>query len=406
MLHVIPPDQVLEILQTAFSPLDRPCQTVDLPAALGRVLGADLTAAEWVPGFDRATVDGYAVRAADTFGCSDALPALLSCTGGVEMGRRPAGPVLPGCCMAIPTGGMLPPGADAVQMVEYSEDYGDGTVGILKSVPPGGNLIFRGDDVRPGQVLFHRGRRLSPSDLGALAALGQTRVSVLPPLTVGVISTGDELVPPAKAPAPGQVRDVNAALLGALAVQAGGQVIHYGIVPDQEARLIAVLKEAVEKCDLVLLSGGTSVGERDAAVRVIAALGEILFHGVAMKPGKPTLLGRIADKPVFGLPGHPAAALFTADLFVRPLMARLEGRHLVRHSVSARLSQGVEANHGRAQYTGVSLRREGDLLLACPIHSKSGLIAALAGADGYFCIPQNCEGVHAGQEVLVTLLSE
>ncbi|MCI8477250.1 MAG: molybdopterin molybdotransferase MoeA [Oscillospiraceae bacterium] len=405
MLHVISPDRVLEVIQGAFQPLDRPCQSIDLPAALGRVLGEDITAAEWVPDFDRATVDGYALRAADTFGCSDALPALLTCTGKIEMGRSPADPVAPGCCMAIPTGGMLPQGADAVQMVEYTEDYGDGTVGILKGIAPGGNLIFRGDDVRPGQLLFHRGRRLSPRDIGALAALGHTPVSVRSPLQVGVISTGDELLPPQRVPGPGQVRDVNGALLGAVAAQAGGTVLHYGIVPDREEELAAVLETAAAACDLVLLSGGTSVGERDAAVQVIARLGEILFHGVAMKPGKPTLLGRVADKPVFGLPGHPAAALITADLFVRPMMARLEGRRLVRYPVSARLAQGVEANHGRAQYTAVSLRQEDGVLLANPLWSKSGLIAALAGADGYFCVPQNCEGMHEGQEVLVTLLS-
>ena len=404
MLNVITPDQALAVIQEAFSPLDRPPEAVPLADALGRVLARDIAAEEYVPGFDRSTLDGYAFRAADTFGCSDALPAQLTLAGAVQMGRGADAPLSPGACAAIPTGAALPPGADAVQMLELCEDYGDGTIGILKSVAPGHNLIFRGDDVRPGDRVLPAGRRLEPQDIGALAALGVVRVPVTPRIRVGVISTGDELIPPEQAPGPGQIRDVNGPLVQALLTQAGAEGRFYGIVPDREAVLQATVEQALSECDAVILSGGSSVGEKDAACRVMGRLGELLFHGIAMKPGKPTLLARTAQgKAMVGLPGHPVAALFCTHLFVRALLARLEGRTLRRRQVSARLTEAVSANHGRAQYSGALLREGPDGLEALPIRGKSGLITTLAGADGYFCIPRDCEGLPAGAPVQVNL---
>lgn len=406
MLNVKTPDEALEIIRTAFAPLDRPPETVPLAAALGRVLALDVTADAWVPDFHRSTVDGYAVRASDTFGCSDALPAQLILSGEVQMGEGAGVTLAPGHCAAVPTGGEVPQGADAVQMLELCEDYGDGTIGVLKSVAPGHNMIFRGDDVKPGDRVLPAGRRLEPQDIGALAALGVVSVPVMPRLRVGVISTGDELVPPECIPAAGQVRDVNGPLVCALLEQAGALPRFYGIVPDQEDRLTRTVEEALESCDGVILSGGSSVGEKDAAYRIMSALGEVLFHGIAMKPGKPTLLGRTASgKAMVGLPGHPVAALFTTQLFVRALLARLEGRTLRQRQVTARLTEGVSANHGRAQYNGAILRQGPEGLEALPIRGKSGLITALAGADGYFCIPRDCEGFPAGARVPVHLFT-
>ena len=377
-----------------------------LAAALRRVLARDVTADAWVPDFRRAAVDGYAVRAADTFGCSDALPAQLILSGEVRMGEGAGLTLAPGHCAAVPTGGEVPRGADAVQMLELCEDYGDGTVGVLKSVAPGHNMIFRGDDVKPGDRVLPAGRRLEPQDIGALAALGVVSVPAVPRLRVGVISTGDELVPPERIPAAGQVRDVNGPMVCALLEQAGAMPRFCGIVPDQEDRLTRAAEQALEDCDVVILSGGSSVGERDAACRVISALGEVLFHGIAMKPGKPTLLGRTASgKAMVGLPGHPVAALFAARLFVRALLARLEGRTLRQRQVTARLTEEVSANHGRAQYTGVILRQGPEGLEALPIRGKSGLITTLAGADGYFCIPRDCEGLPAGAWIPVHMFA-
>ncbi|WP_302497053.1 molybdopterin molybdotransferase MoeA [uncultured Flavonifractor sp.] len=403
MLTVMTPEELLTRIANIFGPLDRPPETVGLDCALGRVLAQDILAEEYVPGFDRSTVDGYALRGADTFGCSESIPALLTCTGAVEMGKEPAFAVGPYECAAIPTGGALPEGADAVQMVEHTEDYGGGEIGIVKSVPPGANLIFKGDDVKPGDLVLRKGRRLEPQDVGALAALGVTQVPVVPKLRVGLISTGDELVSPEGDPGPGQVRDVNGPLVAALLAQAGAEAVPLGIVPDREELLREAVEEALETCDCVVLSGGSSVGEKDAACRVMASLGEVLCHGVAMKPGKPTLLGKAGGKPILGLPGHPVAALFTAKLFLIPLLARLEGRTWAERTVSARLAQTVPANHGRAQYTGVTLEEKPDGLWAVPIWGKSGLITTLAGADGFFCVPRDREGIPAGESVEVSL---
>ena len=406
MLNVKTPDEALEIIRTAFAPLDRPPETVPLAAALGRVLALDVTADAWVPDFHRSTVDGYAVRASDTFGCSDALPAQLILSGEVRMGEEAGLTLAPGHCAAVPTGGEVPQGADAVQMLELCEDYGDGTIGMLKSVAPGHNMIFRGDDVKPGDRVLPAGRRLEPQDIGALAALGVVSVPVVPRLRVGVISTGDELVPPECIPPAGQVRDVNGPLVCALLEQAGALPRFYGIVPDQEDRLTRTVEEALESCDGVILSGGSSVGEKDAAYRIMSALGEVLFHGIAMKPGKPTLLGRTASgKAMVGLPGHPVAALFTTQIFVRALLARLEGRTLRQRQVTARLTEEVSANHGRAQYNGAILRQGPEELEALPIRGKSGLITTLAGADGYFCIPRDCEGFPAGAQIPVYMFT-
>lgn len=403
MLTVMTPEELLTRIANTFGPLDRPPETVGLDRALGRVLARDILAEEYVPGFDRSTVDGYALRGADTFGCSESIPALLTCTGAVEMGKEPAFAVGPYQCAAIPTGGALPEGADAVQMVEHTEDYGGGEIGIVKSVPPGANLIFKGDDVKPGDLVLPKGRKLEPQDVGALAALGVTQVPVVPKLRVGLISTGDELVPPEGDPGPGQVRDVNGPLVAALLAQAGAEAVPLGIVPDREELLREAVEKALETCDCVVLSGGSSVGEKDAACRVMASLGEVLCHGVAMKPGKPTLLGKAGGKPILGLPGHPVAALFTAKLFLIPLLARLEGRTWAERTVSARLAQTVPANHGRAQYTGVTLEEKPDGLWAVPIWGKSGLITTLAGADGFFCVPRDREGIQAGESVEVSL---
>jgi molybdopterin molybdotransferase len=266
-------------------------------------------------------------------------------------------------------------------------------------------MIFRGDDVYPGKPILHKGRVISSQDIGALAAIGRVEVPVVKPLTVGVISTGDELVPPEVRPGPGQVRDVNSPMLEAILRSFGANTIHYGIVVDDEEKLSAVVAQAVSQCDAVLLSGGSSVGVKDAACRIIQSMGQLLLHGIAMKPGKPTILGKAGQKPLVGLPGHPVAAYFITHLFVRPLMAKLSGQTLRCFEASAKLSESVEANHGRAQYTGVFLEKRGSELIAHPIRGKSGLITTLAGSDGYFCIPRDCEGLPAGTFVQVTLYS-
>ena len=402
MLTVLTPDEARCAIAAAFPPCPI-AETVPLAAACGRVLFAPVTAQAYVPDFDRSTVDGYALRAADTFGCSDALPAVLRLQGEVLMGAAAPEALAPGACMAIPTGGALPAGADGCAMLEFSEVYGDGTVGIAKPVAPGENLIFRGDDTRPGQIVLPAGRRLTPQDVGALAALGITEIAVCKKPLVGLISTGDELVAASETPGPGQIRDVNAPLLRALFEGAGAETRFYGILRDDAALLGATLDKALADCDAVCISGGSSVGQKDATCRVIEERGALLFHGVAMKPGKPTICGNVQGKAVFGLPGHPAAAAIAAELFVLPHLARRTGRAGTSHPIPARLTDPVSANHGRAQYMAVTLEDRGGETWAKPVRSKSGLITALAGADGWFCIPRDREGVPAGDVIEVYL---
>ena len=400
MLHVKTPEEVLALIETEFSSLGE-TELVSLGAAMGRVLAEDIAATEYVPDFDRSTVDGYAVRARDTFGCSDSIPAILPLQAEVLMGQGAEFQLNPEECVAVPTGGAMPRGADAVVMVEFSEDYGDGTIGIGKSVAPGQNMIFRGDDVFPGKVILQKGRVLSSQDIGALAAIGRVQVPVKKRLTVGVISTGDELVPPEVMPGPGQVRDVNSPMLEAMLGAFGVNVINYGIVIDNEALLSEKVHKAVAECDAVLLSGGSSVGVKDAACRIIESMGSLLLHGIAIKPGKPTILGKAGVKPLVGLPGHPVAAYFITKLFVLPLLSRLQGRMQEIYTTTAKVTESIGANHGRAQYQCCRLERREGQLYAYPIRGKSGLITTLAGADGYFCIDRDCEGLPKFAEIQV-----
>ena len=402
MLYVKTPEEVLALIEQEFTPVAG-VEQVALSSAMGRVLAEDIAATEYVPDFDRSTVDGYALRAKDTFGCTDAIPAILPLQGEVLMGEGAEFTLNPEECVAVPTGGAVPSGADSVVMIEYTEDYGDGTIGISKSAAPGQNMIFRGDDVFPGKVILRKGRVLSSQDIGALAAIGRVQVPVVKKLTVGVISTGDELVPPEVMPGPGQVRDVNSPMLEAMLTAFGVNVINYGIVIDNEALLSDTVTKAVSQCDAVLLSGGSSVGVKEAACRIIESMGKLLLHGIAIKPGKPTILGKAGVKPLVGLPGHPVAAYFITKLFVLPLLGRLTGRTMAEYTVTAKVTESISANHGRAQYQCCRLERRDGQLYAHPIRGKSGLITTLAGADGYFCIDRDCEGVPQFAEIQVTV---
>ena len=402
MLYVKTPEEVLALIESEFD-VAAPEERVSLGQAIGRTLACDIAATEYVPDFDRSTVDGYAVRSRDTFGCTDAIPAILPVQGEVFMGEGASFSLNPEECVAVPTGGAVPEGADSVVMVEYTEDYGDGTIGISKSAAPGQNMIFRGDDVYPGKPILRKGRVLSSQDIGALAAIGRVQVPVAKQLTVGVISTGDELVPPEVTPGPGQVRDVNSPMLEAMLGAFGVRVINYGIVVDNEALLGEKVEKAVAECDAVLLSGGSSVGVKDAACRIIEAMGSLLLHGIAIKPGKPTILGKTGVKPLVGLPGHPVAAYFITKLFVLPLLSQLMGRSQVQYTTTAKITESVSANHGRAQYHCCRLEYIDGELYAHPIRGKSGLITTLAGAEGYFCIDRDCEGLPKFAQIHVTI---
>ena len=402
MLNVLTVEETMRLIDERVKPLGR-TQQAGIGEAAGRVLAEDVTGTEYVPGFDRSTVDGYAVRAKDTFGCSEALPALLTLSGEILMGQQASEKLQPGCCMAVPTGGAVPEGADAMVMVEHAEDYGDGTIGIMKPAAPGDNMIYRGDDIAPGKVLLSAGLVLAPQDVGTLAAMGKVQVSVSVRPRVGILSTGDELIPADQAPQEGQIRDVNSHFLAAMFAAAGGAVHNYGIIRDEDALIGAALDRAIEENDMVLISGGSSVGLKDAACRLIEERGELLMHGISMKPGKPTILGIASGKPVFGLPGHPAAAYFSARLFAMRAFWNLCGSRQEPVKVSAVISESIGANHGRTQFTAVTLTGTPGSLTATPIRSKSGLITSISAADGFIAISRDSEGLGAGAKVEVTL---
>lgn len=401
MLNVCTPEEALKIIENAFSETQCGCETLAIGGCLGRAPAEDITAREYVPDFDRSTVDGYAVISSDCFGCSDSMPAILKLAGIVSMGKAADIQLQSGMCAYVPTGGEIPRGADAVVMIEHSESYGNEEIGILRPAAPADNIIFRGDDVFPGKAVIRAGRALRAEDIGALAALGISEVKVHKKPVVGIISTGDELVELEDTPTIGQVRDVNSHMLAAAVERFGAKAKRLGIVRDGYMNLRGAVISAITDCDILLISGGSSVGQMDSTCAVIEELGTLLLHGIAMKPGKPTIIGKIGEKPVIGLPGHPAAAFFVADVFVRRLCEVMLGISMPATGVYARLTEAVSANHGRAQYCAVLLSKDEDGYLAEPVHSKSGLITALAGCDGYFVIPRDSEGCSKGDLVYI-----
>ncbi len=405
MLTVKTPEETQKLIVDAFANIRTDIEEIPLADAWGRVLAKPQVAQEYIPGFNRSTVDGYAVKAADTFGCSLSTPAMLRFVGEVEMGKAVGLTVAVGECAYVPTGGELPAGADAMVMLEYAEDFQDGCIYINKPAAPGLNIIFKGDDSYPGRELYAAGTKLTATAMGALAAIGSAMVPVFRRPRVGIISTGDELITIEKAPVFSQIRDSNSFALAGGIEAAGGNAVCYDIVKDNFDTLLAVVQEAITDCDMLLISGGSSVGYRDATLKVIEALedSQLLLHGIAIKPGKPTILASVGGKPVFGLPGHPVSSYFIFSIFAVPLIGTMMGYTAPSYGVMAHLSEAVPSNHGREEYVAVYLSRQNGVWTAQPVRGKSGLITTLTKANGYVCIPRNCEGRAAGDEVKVFL---
>lgn len=380
-----------------------------LSAALHRVLAEEVISPEALPGFRRASMDGFAVRARDTFGASESLPAFLQVVGEIGMGTAPAEAVRPGQAVRIATGGMLPEGADAVVMVEYCHAPDAGTVEVSRAVSPLENVIGPEDDVRKGERILAAGKRLRPQELGLLAGLGLEAVAVLPAPVVAVLSTGDELVPVNQSPRPGQVRDINSHTLSAFCTRWGAVPVGLGLVPDRFEQLRDRLVEGLERADSVWISGGSSVGTRDLTVQVLESIEgmEILAHGVSISPGKPTILARMDRRTVWGLPGHVASALVVAEVLLRPFLRSLSGlppETAPSAVVEAELRRNIESSPGRDDFIRVQLRREDGRLWADPLFGKSGLISPLARADGLVRVDRFTEGLYQGDRVRVQLL--
>lgn len=375
-------------------------ETVPVEQSAGRVLAADIEADTDIPGFNRSVVDGYAVRSADTTGAGTALPSLLKYVGRVAMGTSDRKLVIQDNeCAYIPTGGVLPEGADAAVMMEYTEEAGD-IILIKKPVSHGENILLRDEDFKKGGIVLRQGRRLTPQDAGVLAACGCAMVTVAKKPVFGIISTGNELVPVTAIPGPGQVRDANASMLAAWLSEYGCIPRFYGIVKDEREAFEAIISKALPECDVVLLSGGSSKDDRDMTAGVIAGRGEVLIHGIAIAPGKPTIIGRIEGKPVFGLPGHPASAFVVLIAIVRPLIDRMLGLEKpLKRSVKASLAENIPSQRGREEYVRVRVENG----KAIPQFGKSGLLNTLVSSDGLVCIPAGYEGLEKGSEVEVIL---
>ena len=393
---VIPVAEAIRILTSAAVPAGT--EEISLANGLNRVLAEDVTSDGDIPGFTRSVVDGYAVRAADTTGAGDAVPSMLRWTGSVPMGGVPDRAVAPGECLYVPTGAVLPPGADAVVMVEHAEQAKE-LVLVRRPVAAGENVLARGEDFPRGGMVLPKGRRLRPQDLGVLAASGKSRVRVFRQPRVGVISTGNELVPVTAVPSVSQVRDANSSLCAGFLQEHGCVPRCYGIVRDEQEMLRAALDRALSECDAVLVSGGSSKDARDHCAAAIAEQGEVLAHGIALQPGKPTILGRMQGKPVIGLPGHPASAYIVLRALVRPLIGVMAGGLPPERRLGAHLGDSIPSPRGREDWVRVQV--EGGL--ARPVFGKSGLLNTLAASDGVVVVPAEREGMEAGEAVEVIL---
>jgi len=386
---------------TDFRPSHRSAvEHVALGDAWGRVPAARILAPAPLPGFDRSSVDGYAVHAADTFGASDSIPAYLRVTGAVRMGAAAGGQVTPGSAIAVPTGGMLPAGADAVVMIEHTVEALPGTIEVVHPAAPGEGIVRGDEDAAAGEPIAPEGRPLRAQDLALLAACGVVELPVHRAPRVTIIATGDEVVAPdAEEVRPGQVRDALSVSIGALVREAGGDPQPAGIVPDDRDALEATLARLVGESDLIVICAGSSVGIRDQTAAAVAALedAELWCHGLALKPGKPTLLASAGGIPIVGLPGNPRSALVVFRLIGMPLVRRIGGWTAVPRigAVRARLARDLPSAAGRVDVVQIRLTGEE----AEPLFGPSALLSVLTAADGYLLVAEEANGLSAGEQV-------
>lgn len=403
--QVISLEQAIQRLQQKFPAKALDVEYIPLMQAQRRFLAEDIIAADNVPDFNRSTVDGYAVLAADTFGAGESLPSLLQAAGAVRMGQRAEMILQKGQAVAVPTGGMLPEGADSVVMVEYTEQFDADTIAVYKPVSPGENVIARGDDLRQGETILTRGTWITAKHIAMLAACGVSQVAVYRPVRFAVISTGDEIVDIDVPLQPGQIRDINSYGLASIIAQWGGEVAYHAIVKDDYAALQEAITEGLQQADVLLTSGGSSVGERDYTYQLMQELcnGDVFVKGIAIKPGKPTIVGKANDKPVIGLPGHPAAAMTVFRVLMGAILKQW-GLQLEDVVVPAKLTVNLPSAPGKTTFQMVQLQPTAEGFTANPVFGKSGMIHLLGHSEGYIVLEAHQEGLEQGQQVLVHLL--
>ncbi len=408
-LDTVTLEEAFRLLVQEIPRLELDTEEVDISEAKGRYLAEDIISQVDVPPYDKSTVDGYGVVAVNTFGASETIPTILTINGECEMGKLPTGDIEDGSCMYVPTGGALPRGCDGVVMIEDSEKYTDTMVGICKPIVVGQNVIPQGEDVKCGAILAERGQRLTFSSLTALNGIGKKRIKVYKKPTVAILSTGDELQPCGEILQEGKIYDINSPALKLLSEKIGLEVQYCDMVKDELNSLADAVKKATDTADMVLLSGGSSAGEKDYSAQSIRNQidGDVFVHGISVKPGKPTILGRVGRKPVFALPGHPVAAIVIFMELVKPYVKSVISHGYASEDtekkIFAYLTENLHSAPGKTTFQPVKLIRNSSGYEVEPIYGKSGNISLLLKADGYIKIASNLEGLERGDQVAVSL---
>lgn len=406
MLKVDTIEQVYGKMDNYFQDLKLNIELINIEEAMGRTASEDIASEVNIPDFNRSTVDGYAIKSADTFGVNESIPAFLELIGSVEMGSATDIIIKSGKAVYVPTGGMIPEGADGMIMIEYIEEMDDHTIAAYSPIAPGENIIKIGDDVLKGEKLISKGKVVRPQDIGTLAAAGVRQIKVFEKPRIAVISTGDEIVDPFGSKKLGQVRDINTYTLSAMAEELGAKVTVKQVISDEYELLEKAVEAALVDNHIVLVSGGSSVGNKDVTAKVIAAMGEpgVFVHGIAIKPGKPTIVGKAKGKALFGLPGHPVSALIVFKVLIEHLIEKLMSRENQKLHLIAECASNVHSSPGKETFQMVELESTPNGYLAVPLHGKSGAISLVSRSRGFIRISNNKEGLSKGEIVKVELL--
>lgn len=406
LLKVDTIQQVLEKMEYHFGDIKLEGELINIEDTVGRTAAEDIYSKYDIPDFNRSTVDGYAIVASDSFGVTDSIPVFLDVIGQVEMGKSTDVIISKGKTAYVPTGGMVPTGADAMIMIEHIEEMDSSTIAAYASTAPGENIIKIGDDVTKGDKLIHKGKLIRPQDIGVLTASGVRQIMVFEKPRAAVISTGDEIADPFSELQFGEVRDINTYTLSAMLEEMGAAVTVKSVIKDEYERLKSAVEAALENNHIVIISGGSSVGTKDVTAKVIDAIGDpgVFVHGMAVKPGKPTIVGKAKGKALFGLPGHPVSAIIVFKVLIGHLIARLMDRESLKLQIPAVCSVNVHSSPGKETFQMVELQQVENGYLAVPLYGKSGAISLVSRAQGYIRIPHNKEGINKGETIMVELL--
>ncbi len=383
----------------------RPYEEIYVEKSLGRVMAEDVFSPIELPEFSKSVVDGYAIKSKDTIGASESMPVFLEVIGHLEMGKIASMEVEDGKAVYIPTGAMLAKGADSVVMIEYIEKLDEETIAVYVSTAPGQGIISKGDDIKKDEIIIRKGKKIKASDIGVLSAVGIEKIKVYKKISMAVISTGDEIVNPFGKIEYGQVRDINTFLLASMAIESGAEVNLRLLTRDNLEEIKSAIEKALITSDIVVLSGGSSVGSKDMTSKVIESIekGEIMVHGVAVKPGKPTIIGRIGEKLIFGLPGHPASAMIIYKVFIDYYINKYYHTEEEIIQIEAITKENIHAAPGRETYQIVELDYNNNRYEVMPVYSKSAAISKVAKAKGFIRIGENKEGIKKGEKVIVEL---